>query len=134
MGSNLNNNPGDQNYLKLQNKRQEEKIEILIHDNEKLKTDLENAKLTQFGGINTHNIPVAAKTLFSQASFIISWLKSNRSELFSDICAEQLLENFDLSPLQTAVERLTLALDITEREERKHHENWKLKQTEQKNR
>lgn len=79
--------------MKLQNKRQEEKIDTLIAENEKLKLQFDSIKNNQFTSLNTNNLPTAVKTLLSQASFIIEWLKSNRLELFSDLSSEQFLQS-----------------------------------------
>jgi len=65
---------------------------------------------------------------------IIEWLKECKTELMHNIVSEDLVDQKDLSVLHTAIERLVLALDMAEREERKHNDKWTTKQQEQKNR
>lgn len=58
-------------------------------------------------------------------------MKVSKPELLYDISSEDILSSYSLSSIQTCVERLVLALDIAEREERKNFNDWNSKQTEQ---
>jgi len=119
--------------LRLQVKRFGERIETLTTENKNLhkEVDILKSSLTQQlsgtdSGLN--------RNLLAQAVHILEEVAVSKPELVHNLHPDNIIAQGDLSILHTLVNRLVLALDFAEREERRNNDRWTTKQQEQKNR